>query len=96
MARRRGLDEDKMADLIQRGAVGEAFGHYFDIDGRGVDYQDSIGIHLNEFQEIPTVIGVAAGKDKAKAVIAISPLREDMILIIDEEMAREILRLKER
>lgn len=96
MARRRGLDEKMKEDLLQRGAVGEAFGHYFDIDGHGVDYQDSIGIHLHEFQKIPTVIGVAAGREKAKAVIAISALRQDMILIIDEEMAQEIIDLKVR
>lgn len=94
MAQKRGLCADQKKQLLEQGVVGEAFGHYFDEKGRGTSYQDSIGIHLEEFQKIPTVIGVAAGREKAQAVMAIANVREDMYFVLDETIAREIVLIK--
>lgn len=93
MTQRRGLSEEQKQALFQEGVVGEAFGHYFTGDGRGISCQDSIGIHLEEFQRIPTVIGVAGGREKAQAVMAVAQVRKDMIFVLDEAVAREIAAL---
>lgn len=94
MARRRNLNEDEISDILKNGACGEAFGHYFDIDGNIISKQDSIGIDLNEFLKIPIVVGVASGEKKAKALIAIANLREDIYLVIDDKLAREVIKIK--
>lgn len=94
MSERRSLSGEKRQEIIGEGAVGEAFGHYFTVNGKEVHRQDSIGLTLEDFRRIPSVVGVAGGKDKAEAIIAISTLRDDMTLIIDESAAEEINRIK--
>lgn len=94
MARRRNLNEEEISGIVDDGACGEAFGHYFDIDGNIISKQDSIGIDLEEFLKIPNVVGVAAGEKKAKALIAIANLREDIYLVVDDKLAREVIKIK--
>jgi len=93
MAERRQLSQEKIDKLIERGAVAEAFGHYFNIKGNEVWESHSIGLSLKEFKNIENIIGVAGGERKAEAIISISSLRKDMVLITDEGAARRILRL---
>lgn len=92
MLKRRGINEEKCLEVLRLGAVSEAFGNYFDINGEKVFSQDSVGISLEKFLSIPKIIGVAGGVEKAKAIISISTLRPDMILVIDESAANEIIR----
>ncbi len=94
MAKRRNLSEDEISGIMEKGACGEAFGHYFDIDGNIIYKQASIGIDLNEFLKIPIVVGVAAGEKKAKALISIANLRDDIYLVIDDKLAREVIKIK--
>lgn len=93
MARRRNLDAEKLNFLSENSAVAEAFGHYFDINGNEILEHRTIGLTINKFKEIPNIIGVAGGEDKAQAIIAISSLRDDMILVTDESAAKKILEL---
>lgn len=94
MTNRRGTTEDLREKILSDGGVGEAFGHYFDIEGREVYHSQSVGITLSEFLKIPNTIGVAGGEEKAEAIISISTLRPDMVLVIDESAANKIVDIR--
>ena len=96
MSEKRGMSSSQRNIILQQGAVGEAFGHYFCQDGKEVYRQDSVGLTLEDFLNIPKVIGFAGGKEKAQAIIAISTLRSKMILVMDESAAKEIVNVCRR
>ena len=93
MAYRRKLPEEKIENLMNSGAVAEAFGHYFDINGNEIWEYETIGISIQKYRSTRDVIGVAGGADKAEAIIAISSLRKDITIITDESAAKRILEL---
>ncbi len=93
MAMRRSLSQDQIDIILNRGAVGEAFGHYFDIKGNEVWKSLSVGIDLDVFKKVNTVIGVAGGEKKAEAIMSIASLREDMTLVMDEAAANRIIKI---
>ena len=92
MASRRGLSQDKIEGLIQHSAVAEAFGYYFNKNGEIVEEISTIGVSLNHYKELKHIIGAATGVEKAEAVMAISKLNTNMVLVIDEGLAIEILK----
>lgn len=96
MARRRQLPMTQIEKLIEHGAVGEAFGHYFDIEGNDVWESLTVGLSLEGFQKIDKVIGVAGGEDKAEAIISVASLRENMTLITDEGAAKRIIEIADK
>lgn len=87
----RNLNSADKREILEKGAVAEAFGHYFDINGEVVSPSSTIGVGIENFKKIPHTIAVAGGVSKAEAIIAISRVRENMVLITDESAAREIL-----
>ncbi len=93
MAHRRNLPQEKVDKLLEKGAVAEAFGHYFDIDGNEVWEYNTVGLSIDRFKEIKEVIAVAASEDKAEAILSIAKLKPDMTLITDEFAARKILEI---
>lgn len=93
MAERRDLSDDKIQELIDKGSVAEAFGHYFDLEGKEIWEYKTIGISLDKFKELKNVIGVAGGEDKAEAIMAISTLKENMTIVTDEKAGRKILEI---
>jgi central glycolytic genes regulator len=93
MARRRGMEPEQIKALLARGAVGEAFGYYFDETGRVIHSTSSVGLQLNDLSQVKLVIAVVGGKSKARAVKAVLSHSPRQILIIDEGAAREITAL---
>lgn len=93
MAERRQLTQNRIYQLIENGAVAEAFGHYFDISGKEIWESPSVGISLEDFQNIEKVIGVAGGEEKAEAIISIASLKKNITLITDEGAARKIINI---
>lgn len=91
MAERRKLPVEKVRELLDKGAVAEAFGHYFDIDGEEIWEYKTIGLTLNKFKALKNIIGVAGGEEKAQAILAVSTLNTNMTLVTDEAAARKIL-----
>jgi central glycolytic genes regulator len=91
MARRRGMPVDKLADLLRKGAVGEAFGYYFTLDGTVVHSTSSVGLQLHELHLIGEVVAVAGGTSKAAAVKAVLTNATRDTLIIDEGAARGVI-----
>jgi central glycolytic genes regulator len=93
MAKRRGTSEENLRLLEEKEAVAEAFGYYFDKDGKIVHQANSVGLRLQDLEKIPLIIAIAGGKDKAKAIKSIAASKKQHILITDEGAALELLKL---
>ncbi|WP_027631584.1 sugar-binding transcriptional regulator [Clostridium hydrogeniformans] len=91
MGYKRGLSEDKISSITNSGAVGEAYGCYFDIKGNMVFSTSSVGISLEDADKIKHIIAVAGGENKAEAILAAQIGKSKGVLITDEGAARKIL-----
>ena len=91
MARRRGMPPEAVAELLAKGAVGEAFGYYFDEDGRLVHTTSSVGIQEKDLPGIGLVVMVGGGRSKARAARAILKSGGRHVIITDEALARQLL-----
>lgn len=91
MARQRGLSQAESDELLKKGAVGEAFGDFFDESGRTVFQMSTVSVELTKLQKNPVMLAVAAGKRKADAIIACTRHEAHESLITDEGAANEIL-----
>lgn len=92
MAYKRGASEDEVNKLHELGAIGEAFGCYFDKDSKVVSQTAAIGINIEEARKINTHIAVAGGKNKVDSVISTQFNNENGILVTDEAIGREIIK----
>jgi len=92
MARRRGLPQEHVRILAERHAVGEAFGYYFDREGRIVFTTSSVGLRLEDLANVELVVAVGGGKSKAEAALAVLSTQHQDVYITDEGAAREMLR----
>ena len=90
MAEKRNFSDEMIDLIIKKGAVAEGFGYYFNESGEIVEYMNSIGISLEKYKKLDKVIAIARGEEKAKAIIAISKLNENLVLISDEITVRKI------
>lgn len=97
MAEKRDVSKEEYDKLKALGAVGEAFGCYFNKDSHVVSENTSIGININEARKINTHIAVAAGENKFDAIIATMMNNHNAVLITDEAAGRKIVDyIKER
>ncbi|MDR1568539.1 MAG: sugar-binding transcriptional regulator [Streptococcaceae bacterium] len=90
------LTEEDFEDLKLREAIGDCCCCFFDRDGKiskGAVYERKVGLSLEKLANIPCSIGIARGKIKARAILAL--LRKGYIntLLTDQETVREILRI---
>lgn len=96
MARRRKTDEWQIENLIEKGAVSEAFGYYFDAEGKVVHKISTIGLQLDDLQNSQYVLAVAGGSSKGRAIYSyMKQAPSNTILITDEGAVREILKENE-
>ena len=93
MVKRSKLSYEKAKDIMNKKAVGEAFGHYFNKKGEIVYKLNTVGIDMESFKNKRETIAVFAGRKKAEAFIPISKINKNIVLITDEESAKEILKL---
>ncbi len=93
MAKRRHTPKEQWEYIRSRGAVSESFGHYFDIDGNIVHETGTVGIKLEQYKNLQNIIGIAGGKNKAEAILSISKINKNLVLITDESAAYRILDL---
>ena len=96
MANKRGLSEEIINELEGLGAVGEAFGHYFNESGDIIYSTPTIGVKNEDVKNTKVLIAVAAGKNKARAIIATEINASSTVLIIDEAAAEEIINIIEK
>ncbi len=94
MASRRGMTNEQIMDIINKGAVAEAFGFYFSKEGRIVHTTTSVGLSAKDLGKIRTVIAVAGGTSKAPAIQAFLRYHQPSVLITDEGAARRLLEIE--
>jgi deoxyribonucleoside regulator len=88
-------DED-LAELRHAGAVGEICSRFFDASGKAcISSLDRrmVAIDLSEFRAVPLVVGVAAGEQKARAILGAVRGGYIKSLVTDDLTAKELLRL---
>ena len=93
MAKKRGLSEEYINKLENLGAVGEAFGCYFNKASQVVSENTPVGININDAKKINTHIAVAAGENKVEAIIATEMNNSNAVLVTDESAGRKIAEL---
>ena len=91
MAEKRDVSKEEYDKLKELGAVGEAFGCYFNKGSKVVSENTSIGININEARKINTHIAVAAGENKVDAIIATMMNNHNAVLVTDEAAGRKIV-----
>ncbi|MEH7107790.1 sugar-binding transcriptional regulator [Bacillus sp. JJ1764] len=93
MAERRKSSSEILQKLEDSKAVGESFGYYFNEAGEIVYKVSTIGLQLEDLNDIPNVIAVAGGSSKAKAIKAyMKQAPASTILITDEGAASKLLK----
>ncbi len=93
MARRRQLADAEVAELKEKSAVAEAFGYYFNQSGQIVYSMTTVGLRLDDLENMRLVMGVAGGASKAKAIAAAAKAYQMDVLVTDEAAASAILDL---
>ena len=91
MAKHRRLSVSLTRKLSEQGAVAEAFGNYFDQEGKCLYSASSVGVDTAILQPHCQMIAVAAGKRKAEAILAVLKHYHHTMLVTDEGAAQEML-----
>lgn len=95
MAERRKTSSEEIAKIRQQQAVSEAFGYYFNEVGEIVHKVHTIGLQLDDLENVENVIAVAGGVSKAKAIRSyMKKAPSQTILVTDEGAAKELLQVK--
>jgi DNA-binding transcriptional regulator LsrR (DeoR family) len=90
------LNPRERAEFDASGAVGDVCARFFDLSGnevRGVVNERVLAVNLDDLRAIPTVVGVAAGLEKARGILGALRGRIVDVLICDESAARSVLGL---
>lgn len=95
MAEKRDVSKEEFDTLKRLGAVGEAYGCYFDKNSNVVKENASIGISVLEAKKINTHIAVAAGENKVDAIISTMMKNHNAVLVTDEIVAKKIVQFIE-
>ena len=93
MAVKRGISPERVKALLDVGAAGEAFGCYFGKDGKVLCSTSAVGVNISDTKNIPDLIAVAGGKNKAEAILSTELNNANSTLITDEGAAREMLKI---
>jgi central glycolytic genes regulator len=93
MSRRRGLSKEETLRILEQGSVGEAFGYFFDNDGKVVYATPSVGLKIEDINNVDNLIAVAGEKTKAEAIVSTQLNNEKSVLVTDEGTAIEIVKL---
>ncbi|ARK24138.1 hypothetical protein SporoP37_05200 [Sporosarcina sp. P37] len=97
MALLRNSPEDEQQILADQQAKGEAFGFYFNQQGEIVHRIRTVGIQMEQLQNVPLVFAVAGGASKAEALLSyLASAPSQTILVTDEGAAEKMLSLIKR
>lgn len=92
MAERRHTSPEVLEKIKQHKAVGESFGYYVNEAGEVVHKVLTVGLQLEDINNIEHVVAVAGGASKAKAIRAyMKQAPSSTILITDEGAAKQML-----
>ncbi len=93
MARRRNLSNLVYNEIMASGAVSEAFGYYFNRKGEIVHEIPTIGITLEKVKSLKRLIAIAGGEEKAQAIVSVTNINKNLVLVTDHQCVREIIRI---
>jgi central glycolytic genes regulator len=93
MSKRRGLTVDQTQELLDKGAVAEAFGYYFNKDGDVIFKTPTMALKFDDVKNIKNIVAISGGANKAEAIIATKTYNSAMILVTDEGAAKEMLKI---
>lgn len=93
MAQKRQLPPAVQNEVLQKGGVAEAYGCYFDREGKLVFSASTVSHDVGVLKSGCALLAVAAGKRKAEAIVAVMRNRPHAMLVTDEGAAREILNI---
>ncbi len=91
MAKRRKSSPEVYQQIEEQEAVAEAFGYYFDKDGKIVHKVKTVGLQLDDLTNDKTILAVAGGSSKASAIAAYMKRGPHQILITDEGAAKKLM-----
>lgn len=94
VAKRRGHSEGEIREILAKGAVSEAFGLYFNSEGKVVHTTTCVGLTLSDLIHIETVIAIAGGANKAPAIQAFLKYHQPTVFVTDEGAAKQLLQLE--
>lgn len=93
MAQRRSMSKSAIDLLKKKGAVGEAFGYFFNENGEVIQKLSRIGLQLEDLASMKCVVAVAGGASKSHAIAAYMKLApRQTYLITDQGAANMILK----
>jgi DNA-binding transcriptional regulator LsrR (DeoR family) len=91
-----GLTDEQRSEFEARAPIGDIAARFFDADGIAIDgpvHDRVLAVDLDDVRRIPLTMGVASGRDKARAIVAASRGRLIDGLITDTQTARAVLSL---
>lgn len=92
MAELRNTSSEETKKLQEHSAKGEAFGYYFDEDGEIVHRIRTVGIQTEQLKNVPLIIAVAGGRNKAEAILSyMASAPQQTLLVTDEGAALAII-----
>ncbi len=94
MLTHRRLAPELAAQIMDKGAVAEALGYYFDRQGQVVYTASSVGLAVETIAKLPKQLAVAAGASKAEAILAVLRGRTQAVLVTDESAAHRMLEIR--
>lgn len=93
--RERNMKRKEQAELQQKGAEGESFGAYYDLQGNCLMESSSVGVDLARLKRTCRMVATAAGASKAKAILSVLRHTPHALLVTDQGAAEEMLQILE-
>lgn len=94
MAKRRNSSLEELDIISGKQAVGEAFGYYFNEQGKAVHRIRTVGIQLKQLNQVKHLLAVAGGASKASAMLSyLKHAPNQTVLITDEGAAKKLTQL---
>ncbi|MGL4739790.1 MAG: sugar-binding transcriptional regulator [Sarcina sp.] len=93
MVLKRGMSIVRQKELFDDGAIGEAFGCYFDKDSNVLSVCSTPGINVQELVDVREHIAVAGGEKKVEAIISTLHNNHKAVLVTDEAAANKIIKI---
>jgi DNA-binding transcriptional regulator LsrR (DeoR family) len=90
------LSPAERSEFDAAGPVGDVCGRFYDLSGqevRSVVNERVLAVSLDDLRAIPTVVGIAAGQEKALGILGALRGQFVDVLICDQQAARAVLRL---
>jgi central glycolytic genes regulator len=93
ISKKRNLTVEEMEMLKSLKVKAEAFGCYFDENGKIVHKTGSIGIRPEDLKNIEIAMCIGGGASKAEPIILVNKGRSNSVIVTDEAAAHQILNI---